>query len=288
MHIGILPYELRSEPNLANISIDSLYWPIGKPDYGLSVKDLLPHDHVLVYPSSRRILRSIVNVTCNVDLLLAEPKSVHAKYYRILWLLRRKFSLILSRYPEYANKYNNVISVQVAETWVQAESISNLLWESRDRLCSIIASNKKDLIGHQLRHQVVNVIKEKKLPIDVLGRAYQPFEHKWEGLIPYKYSVVIENNSELHYFSEKLLDAFMCNTIPIYWGAPNISDYFDIDGMIVCHNLEQLVEAIDNLPVEIKSDTELAMARNRETAESYGDLNHRLALTIKNHLDVVS
>ena len=41
------------------------------------------------------------------------------------------------------------------------------------------------------------------------------------------YSVAIESSSEKDYFTEKLIDCLITKTIPIYWGCPNINDYFD-------------------------------------------------------------
>jgi len=41
------------------------------------------------------------------------------------------------------------------------------------------------------------------------------------------YSVVIESTSEDNYITEKLIDCLITKTIPVYWGCPNISDFFD-------------------------------------------------------------
>jgi hypothetical protein len=47
------------------------------------------------------------------------------------------------------------------------------------------------------------------------------------------YSVVIENTREKNYFTEKIIDAFQSYTVPVYFGCPNIADYFDMSGVIV-------------------------------------------------------
>ena len=47
------------------------------------------------------------------------------------------------------------------------------------------------------------------------------------------FHVAIENVRQPHYFTEKLLDCFLTNTMPIYWGCPNIGAYFDTSGMII-------------------------------------------------------
>lgn len=49
----------------------------------------------------------------------------------------------------------------------------------------------------------------------------------------YQYSLVIENSRQQNYFTEKLIDCLITKTIPIYYGCPNISEYFDTSGWIL-------------------------------------------------------
>ena len=83
----------------------------------------------------------------------------------------------------------------------------------------------------------------KDLNIEVIGAGYEPFEKKEDGLKSYRYSIIIENSSEYDYFTEKLIDACLLETIPIYWGAPNISEYFDTRGFIICKNLDEIINS---------------------------------------------
>ena len=46
------------------------------------------------------------------------------------------------------------------------------------------------------------------------------------------YHVAIENVCRRDYFTEKLLDCFLTRTVPVYWGCPNVANYFDPDGII--------------------------------------------------------
>ena len=41
------------------------------------------------------------------------------------------------------------------------------------------------------------------------------------------YSIAIESSQETNYFTEKLIDCLITKTIPVYWGCPNISEFFD-------------------------------------------------------------
>ena len=42
----------------------------------------------------------------------------------------------------------------------------------------------------------------------------------------------MENISSDNYFTEKLTDCFATGTVPIYWGAKNIGNFFDSKGII--------------------------------------------------------
>ena len=64
--------------------------------------------------------------------------------------------------------------------------------------------------------------------IDFFGRATEnPLELKSEGTNPYMFQIAIENAQRRFYFADKINDCFVTGTVPIYWGAPNIGDFFD-------------------------------------------------------------
>ena len=42
----------------------------------------------------------------------------------------------------------------------------------------------------------------------------------------YRFAITFENtDKDIGYISEKILDAFMAGTVPVYWGAPNVHDH---------------------------------------------------------------
>jgi len=81
---------------------------------------------------------------------------------------------------------------------------------------------------------LVNILKS-DLDIDVYGRKLNiedrrykgPLEEKYRGILPYEYSIAIENSNEKNYITEKFVDCVLCNTTPIYNGAPNIAEVYD-------------------------------------------------------------
>jgi hypothetical protein len=274
MVVGILPYELRHQPNLAAIPLGKLIWPLQKPAYGKTIADLEATDRVVCYPSSTRLLKPIGQLSCKVTLLMLEPWAIQSRYYRMLWLLRYKFDSILCRYQRLCCRYTNIHHFEAVESWVDINVFSPCY--VKPKICSIIASAKNDLPGHQLRHHIIERIRAQNLPVDIMGRGYVPFDNKEDGLLPYHYSVVIENVQDNDYYSEKLLDCILCGTVPIFWGAPNIADYFDPRGMIICNNSDAIITAVDSLSAIIPFEVKEVMELNRQKAMLLVDLNGRI------------
>jgi hypothetical protein len=49
----------------------------------------------------------------------------------------------------------------------------------------------------------------------------------------FQFHLAIENSRQENYFTEKLIDCLVTKTIPLYYGCPNIHEYFDTTGWIV-------------------------------------------------------
>jgi hypothetical protein len=103
------------------------------------------------------------------------------------------------------------------------------------KLSMIVSYLNKPLGIYQKRTSLLNKILASDLDIDIYGRGlnledkrYKGFiDYKFTGLLPYEYSIAIENSNEKNYISEKFIDCILCNTVPIYCGAPNVSEVYD-------------------------------------------------------------
>jgi len=98
---------------------------------------------------------------------------------------------------------------------------------------SIISSNMNVFPGHLKRIEFVSYLREQKpFEFDLFGRGINPIENKWDALAPYKYSIAIENTKLSHYWTEKLADCFLAYTLPIYYGAEKLEEYFPADSFV--------------------------------------------------------
>ena len=89
---------------------------------------------------------------------------------------------------------------------------------------------------------------------------------------------------EANYFSEKLVDAVLCDTVPIYWGCPNLDRFIDPDGIIQCRS-----EADIRAAVAAMSEADYAARRDRLAAlktqlAAYADIDRRAAIAIRDSL----
>lgn len=73
-----------------------------------------------------------------------------------------------------------------------------------------------------------------------------PRNSKLPAFINSMFHLAMENCIIKGYFSEKLIDCFIARTVPIYYGCPNISDFFDVRGIIIV-TPENMFETINNL-----------------------------------------
>jgi hypothetical protein len=263
--IAVLPYGNGIGKRVADLPLNMLHWPVGRPAAFSSgtVADLGPDDHLLVYPKTSMHMRPF-GVSAQVSVMVVEPRAIHARHLRLLRWTHRRYHRIFTHDATLLHAAPNARFLAAARTWVPDWETLDL---SKTEDVSLIASNRRDLEGHKLRHAVA----EATDGVTLMGRAYAPFEHKHEGLAPFRFSVVIENIRAQGYFSEKLVDALLCETVPIYWGAPDVADYFDPDGMIVCTTQDEILAAIAKADADLYDAMRPALLRAKSQATRWAD-----------------
>lgn len=106
----------------------------------------------------------------------------------------------------------------------------------------------------------INIIKEFSKKIndfhiygrnwDLVGLNGNKCEDKFNTLAKYRFTIIVENSRINNYVSEKIFDALLCGTIPIYFGAPNINNiipqniFVDISKF---KSIEKLLDYVTNM-----------------------------------------
>ncbi len=278
--IAVLPYGTKTNARLRGMPLDELIWPLGCPDHliGGRVGDLTSRDHLISFPRTSMHYALDRGSKTNLSLMMGEPYVIHKRHYTLLRATYRRFYRIMTFNEDLVSRIPNGIFFPYGTTWVPD-------WRdvdrSKTRMMSLIASAKRDTEGHQLRRSLVEWVQGTGLDIDIMGRGYKPFDAKSDGLAPYRYSIVIENMREPNYFSEKLLDAVFCDTVPIYWGCPNLDRFMDTDGIIQCTTAEEVKAAIQSASPEDHANRLPKLQKLKPQLEQYCDIEKRGAEAIR-------
>lgn len=108
---------------------------------------------------------------------------------------------------------------------------------------STITSDLNFLPGHHLRLNMIRYIENnnndfnfhiygRKTKIDSILDTFKNYKgelkfRKNYGLFRYHYHFMGENSQENNYFTEKLIDPILTETLCFYWGCPNVKSYLD-------------------------------------------------------------
>jgi hypothetical protein len=101
----------------------------------------------------------------------------------------------------------------------------------KQKTISCVCSDKATTLDHRKRLHFVRLLKDRlgdRLQIFGPGFCEWPAEwpDKWDSIAPYQYHLAIENSSHPDYWTEKVADTFLGGAFLVYWGCPNLGDYF--------------------------------------------------------------
>jgi len=152
-------------------------------------------------------------------------------------------------------EHRSIIKIHEPQIWYFNQSFDELAFLKpiqKSKKISVVCSDLTWLQGHKNRFSFVNkLIGHFKDKIDVYGRGFNPLEDKWEALAPYQFSIAIENNQIPNYFTEKISECFLAYTVPVYFGCPNVHQYYhsnafiDIDIFNYKRSFETIEQIID-------------------------------------------
>jgi glycosyltransferase involved in cell wall biosynthesis len=144
----------------------------------------------------------------------------------------------------------------------------------KDRLMSIMVSQKTEAPGHLYRHELVRAILATDLDIHIYGRGCQfyqgdprvkgGFDNDDEPHERYHFHICIENFQTEAYTSEKYTNAVLWGTTPIYWGSRTTlfpENTIVLSGDVINDIL--LIRDIVNNPAQYKRKFNQTVVRSR-------------------------
>ena len=158
------------------------------------------------------------------------------------------FDLILAWHTDILEACPNAKRFIFGDCWID---IPNFKADKKNQV-SFLMSSKAMTEGHKLRHEVYDfLLKYRNQNYTVAAYKTPPrLTSKDVVFEQAKFSIIIENEQHDNWITEKLIDCFVTKTIPIYWGAPNVGEFFDESGMITFSTLEELETILNELDMD--------------------------------------
>jgi len=181
-----------------------------------------------------------------------------------------KYNLVLTSDTEVLNELSNASFFPYGTTWLNKNrgkiDHEDGLGEYSPEL-DLLHKNKKFSVsflgtnhlpgpdGYRMRHELWSKKDDIKTPTVFYSSTRHPMtpqgqllpEDNKKYLFNSQFSIAIESTSVENYFSEKLIDCLISKTIPIYWGCPNIDEFFDTRGMIIVDSVDDMINKINRL-----------------------------------------
>jgi len=186
---------------------------------------------------------------------------------------KNNFDAILTYDQELLDKCDNAHLMLFGTAWVH-DYIPNL----KKFQVSHLTGHKNYTIGHQLRHKIHYKQNKINIPTDFYISQYGGVENFADNkilgesktpLFDSQFHICIENSKQSNCFTEKLMDCFVTKTIPIYYGAPNIQEYFDIKGFFVADTFDDIIRICNSLTEEDYNSRLSYVEKNFELAKKY-------------------
>jgi hypothetical protein len=196
------------------------------------------------------------------------------------------FGCILTGGQEILDKCPNALFFPMGITWLDKEYVDNVDNIQKRFEVSFLCGGKQRIEGHHLRHRLHKREDEITIPkqwyYTLPDYDYNNGHHTvtdmygkkvlWESM----FTIAVENSSNKNYHTEKIIDAFISKTFPIYWGCPNLEELgYNPDGFIYCENEDQIIEAVNKLTPEFYAERKEAIDYNSKLAKHYGNLFDR-------------
>lgn len=141
---------------------------------------------------------------------------------------------------------------------------------------TFVTSSKSQAPGHELRlaiHEALASLDEVN-GLEIYQHKSPPFhERRNDFFETAMFHIAAENSQQKNYFTEKIIDCFASKTIPIYYGCPNIGDWFNMDGIITFNDIKDLEHIFDYVDEDYYNSRQAAIEENYEIAKQFHGVN---------------
>lgn len=184
--------------------------------------------------------------------LLEPPEIMNLTQHTINAWNSGAYNFLFTHNQELLDTIPNSHVMPLASTWIRDYQFPDKTFS-----VSTLVGGKRMAPGHHLRQKLW--FKEDKITTpknfflsgnfggienyknnQILGSDKKP-------LFDSQFHICIENVKRRNWFTEKLIDCMVTKTVPIYYGCPNVEDWFDTRGFIIIDSLDEIINACNSL-----------------------------------------
>ena len=222
-------------------------------------------DSVTTFYTDAHLMKAVQDFRPRRVALLIEPPSHSNTHYEIAVKHRESFHAILTFDARLLSLGDTRFKFYPhGRSWIDRSK-----WGAHPKTKSVcmIASSKNTAIGHRLRHEIARKFGT-RFGIDLYGTGYNPVDSKVEALKDYRYAIIVESIRMDYYFTEKLVDALSMGTVPIFYGAPSVGDFFHEKGIIPFKTIAELEGILESVaPADYAARLEAVKANVEKCAD---------------------
>lgn len=197
---------------------------------------------------------------------------------------QHNFDLILAWHKDILNNCLKSKRFIFGSCWIDFDSFK----PEKQNEVSFLMSNKSFAPGHIFRHQIlqringIDEINGFKIRTIVTPPRIESkniiFEHA-------KFSIIVENAKHDNWITEKLIDCFATRTIPIYYGCPNVGEFFNEKGVIMFDTISDLDRILNSITPKMYEDLTEIMEENYNKSIQYFNFQERVKTEIENFIN---
>lgn len=147
--------------------------------------------------------------------------------------------------------------------------LSALTCPDKQNRIAVVCSNASKTEGQRQRLALLDGLKRRLGERLVhFGRGFESIDDKMDGILPYRFHLVLENSVLPNYWTEKLADAYLGWAYPVYLGCPNVGNYLPADALVSINDLDvgaaaARIAGLLDQPLDPQREAALAEARSR-------------------------
>ena len=217
--------------------------------------------------------------------LLEPPEIINLTQQAIVAYKNGNYNFLFAHNQEVLDQIDNSFVYPLGSCWIKDFDFKEKRFE-----VSTLVGGKTMAPGHLLRQKLW--FKENKIQVPkkfylsgnlggienynnnpVLGSEKNP-------LFESQFHICIENVKRKNWWTEKLEDCLQTKTVPIYYGCPNIDDWFDTRGFIIVDSLKDIIRECNNLTPDKYQSMLPYVEENYKRSMEYANFADRLKCDI--------